>query len=100
MATLIEIHNLAVGAPSLQQRFYAARLRAAWDVRNEAPATANHAARLVWANKVLNDYQGSGSFYEYSTFLANATIQAAGNAATDNDILFVVNSFVNDWSDV
>jgi hypothetical protein len=98
MATLIEIHNLAAGAPLLQQRFYAARLRAAWDIRNESPATQNHAARLVWANEVLSSYQGSSSFYEYSTFLANPTIQANGNASTDNDILFVVISLVDDWA--
>ena len=98
MATLIEIHNLAVGAPQLQQRFYAARLRAAWDVRNEDPGTTNHAARIAWANIVLNNYQGSSSFYNYSTFLANATIQSSGSGATDNDIQFVVNSLVNDWS--
>lgn len=100
MATLIEIHNLAVGAPALQQRFYAARLKAAWDIRNEDAGTANHAARLAWANKVLGSYQASGSFYEYATFLANPTIQTSGSQSTDNDIQFVVNSLANDWSAV
>ena len=98
MATLREIHSLAVGSPDLQQRFFAARLKAAWDVWNEPSNMPNNAKRLTWAIGVLNNYQGSNSFGEYSRFLSNATIQTAGAAATDNDIQFVVNSFIDAWS--
>ena len=100
MATLREIHGLAVGSPELQQRFFAARLKAAWDIRNEPSNTPGHAQRLTWANAVLTSYQGASTFYDYATFLSNPTIQTAGNEATDNDIQFVVNSLVNDWSAV
>lgn len=98
MATLIQIHNAVMGAPLLRQRFSAARLQAAWDILNESAATPSHAARLAWANKIITDYDADLDA-EYRRFLSNATIQSAANP-TDNDIQFVVNSFVNAWATV
>lgn len=97
MATLVEIHALAAGAPELRQRFAAARLKAAWDVLNESSGTTNHAARLVWANKIIDGYE-TDLDVEWRRFLSNATIQAVGVAATDNDIQFVVNSFTDTFA--
>lgn len=93
MATLDEIHALAVGMPLLRQRFAAARLKAAWDILNEDAGTTNHAERLVWANAVLGAYDGTPFVeVEYRRFLSNSTIQTTGNASSDNDVQFVVNS--------
>jgi hypothetical protein len=50
MATLTQIYSLVEGYPDLKQRFLAARLKAAWDILNEAVNTENHANRLIWAN--------------------------------------------------
>lgn len=97
MATLDEINDLVVGAPKLRQRFQASRLKAAWNILNEAANTTNHAARLTWANKIINIYE-SDLDKEYRRFLSNATIQTAGNSATDNDIDFVVSSFVDTFA--
>jgi hypothetical protein len=96
-ATLQQIYDLALGAPALRQRMAAARLKAAWDIRNEAANTPSHAERLAWANAVLADPLVNLD-REYRIFLSNVTVRAAGNAATDNDIEFVVGSFVTAWA--
>jgi hypothetical protein len=98
-ATLQQIHNAVVGAPLLRQRFAAARLKAAWDVLNESAGTTNHAARLAWANKVIASYEADLD-PEFRRFLSNATIQTSGNNASDNDVQFVVNSFLNTFAGV
>lgn len=96
---LIDIHSLVVGTPELEQRFCAARLKAAWDVINEDAGTPSHAARLVWADKIVTDYFADKD-KEYRRFLSNATIQSSGAASTDNDISFVVASFLNTYAGV
>lgn len=93
-ATLQNIHDLAFGGAQLRQRFLAARLKAAWDVLNEDAQAPNHAARLAWAEKVLANPEADAQ-REYLRFLSNTTIQAWGGASTDNDVQFVVNSFVD-----
>lgn len=98
MATLQQIDELVLGVPTLFQRFRAARIKAAWDIINENPATANHADRLVWANAIIADYETSDIQSEYRLFLSNTTIQTSGIASTDNDIQYVVNSFIDTWA--
>jgi len=99
MANLVEIHSLLVGAPQLQQRFIAARVKASWDILNESADTDGHTERLAWAEKILDD-SSADLTPEYNRFLSNTTIQANGTDSTDNDIQFVVNSFVNTWAGV
>ena len=99
MATLAELDALIVGCPLLRQRFRAARLKAAWDVINESGATPSHTERLVWANKVVGDYEKDLD-KEYRWACSNSTIQSSGAASTDNDINFVVAGFINAWSGV
>ena len=82
---------------NLHARVAAACLKASWAIRNEDVGTTNHTERLAWANGILASHQGmvdaATSMFLY--FLSNATIQASGDDATDNDIEFVVNSFIN-----
>lgn len=94
MPTLMQVHEFANGAPALRQRFSGARLVAAWNVLNEDPGTANHAARLTWAEKILADYDADLS-PEFLRFLSNATIQAQGGTATDGQIMTAVTGLVN-----
>lgn len=98
MATLQQIDELVLGVPTLFQRFRAARIEAAWDILNEDPSTENHVDRLAWANTVVSDYVGGNIQSEYRLFLSNATIQTSGIASTDNDIQYVVNTFVDTWA--
>lgn len=69
---------------------------AAEAVRTEDPGTANHANRLKWAKRVLNDHVDAGADMLKAVVAANAsatlaqitgasdaTIQAAVNAAID-----------------
>lgn len=100
MATLIQIDELVLGVPVLFQRFRAARIKATWDVINEDEQTAHHADRLVWANGIIDDYSGGDINQEYRLFLSNATIQSSGDLSSDNDIQYVVNSYVNTWAGV
>jgi hypothetical protein len=99
MPTLEQLDALIVGNPLLRQRFRAARIKAAWNVVNESAQTANHAARLVWANKVIANYEADLD-EEYRWMCSNPTIQANASASPDSDLEFVVASLINQWAGV
>lgn len=74
--------------------------KAARDVINEDAQTENHSNRIVWAawmraspSRVIGEANRA-----MLHVLDNATVAAAGNAATDNDVQFVVNGLVNQLS--
>lgn len=95
---LLDIYNLAVsGGEGLKERVGGACLKAAYDIVNEDPVTANHANRMIWAQEVLQNFMTKAN-QMYLTVLANATIQASGTNSTDNDIQFVVNSLINQFA--
>ncbi len=97
MATLVDIYNLK-NSSSLRNRLAVALAAAAEDVRTEAAATANHAERFAWATGgVLSSANGPEVEARRLMwmFLQNATIQASGEASTDNDVQFVTNGLVD-----
>lgn len=94
---LLETFNLAISKGPLHARVCAAALKAAYDIRYEDPAILNHTNRIVWSNQVLSDFETKGNEM-YLSALANATIRAAGENATDNDIQFVVNGLVDQFA--
>jgi hypothetical protein len=71
--------------------------KAARDVQNESAETANHAERYVWACTVrVNPETIIAEAHKWIlAILDNATVAAAGNEATDNDVQFVVNGLVD-----
>lgn len=84
---------------TLNKQVVAAIIKAAADVKAEDPATANHANRLAWATKVSrHDAAVQEMALRRWEILSNSTIAAAPATATDNDVQFVVNSFVNQWA--
>ena len=85
---------------NLYRQIMAAIAKAAQDVAVEDPQTAEHEDRLAWSERVRS--RGvAGLEHEADRFLVrvleNATIAADPEAATDNDVQFVVNSLVNDF---
>ena len=97
---LIDIYNAWRGeATTLKAKFIGACLLAAYNILNEDPGTENHANRLVWANAVIGgetaDVEAKAVQHLRYAVASNATIQATGNDATDNDVQFVVNSQIN-----
>lgn len=76
--------------------------KAARDVINEDEGTANHAERYVWACAIRQtpDNIITESHKWMPAVLDNATVSAAGNSATDNDVQFVVNSLVDTMAGV
>jgi hypothetical protein len=93
MATLIQIYN-ARRSNELKARTESALLVASGDVQNEDPGITNHAERLAMANACLSNeayLQECLNLTMYSV-ATNANIAADPDAATDNDIQFVVNS--------
>jgi hypothetical protein len=97
MATLLETFNLRNTSSGLRNRLAVACVRSAVDVLNEAANTTNHAQRVKWANATLADAQGMAEKMMWG-LLANATVASAGEAATDNDILFVVSSLIDTFA--
>lgn len=67
------------------------------DVLNEDPGTANHVNRVIWAKDALVNAEAVAGRMFWGV-LGNATIAAAGEAATDNDIQFVVNGLINTFA--
>ena len=101
--SLVNIYNCWAGQSGLlKAKFIAAILKASYAIVNEDAGTANHANRLIWANAVLN---GTVAAVEEKAFqhlryaiASNATLQAAGDAATDNDVEFIVASQINTFA--
>ena len=91
MATLLDIYNLLHSDGDLWKKTEAAAWKAATAIVYEDPGTANHAARLEWANTVLAD-AAAWVVANKTKLLENATIQSAGHSSTDNDVEFVVAS--------
>ena len=90
---LLDTYHLINSDGDLWKKAYAAAFIAATAVIYENPATTNHAARLTWANATRADLAG-WVVANKAKILENATILAAGNLATDNDVQFVVDSLV------
>ena len=91
MATLLERYHLMHSDGDLWRKVEAAALKAATAIKYEDPGTTNHAARLEWANTVFAD-AAAWTQDNKTKVLENATVVAAGNSATDNDVEFVVAS--------
>jgi hypothetical protein len=94
MATLLEAYNLRHQTITLRSRVIAAVAKKAIDVLNEVPATENHAARLTWAKATLADAGTTADKIMWAV-IADAAILAAGDSATDTNILTAVANAIN-----
>ncbi len=95
-----EIYDAATDAVHvLRKQAAVACAKAAADILNESPATANHAQRVQWARLVIKP-AGPTAMAERMVWkiLENATIQAAPTTATDSDVQFVVNALVDTFA--
>lgn len=90
------VYSLAVDNGSLAQRMTVAVAAAAQAVFAEDAQTANHAARLAWAQTAITDPIGMGKKMVWGV-LADPAIQAAGVGATDAQIQTSVNALVNQF---
>lgn len=99
---LLDIYNLYTErGGTIQARFEAAILKAAWNVYNEPAGTQNHAQRLAWATRMLDDAEASGK--EAKRFLRyaiawNSVLQEQGEKTTDSDIEFIVNAQIDKFA--
>ena len=92
-----DIYTAATNDASvLRKQVAVAIFQAAVDIINEDPATANHGNRLVWARRVTASNTAPVIEAERWIWkvLENATIQAATETSTDNDVQFAVNSIL------
>lgn len=88
----------ALGAdPTWRARCQTAGLQAATNVMSEEDTTPGHDVRAAWANKVLlNPSLQSPAI----AFGVAAQPGITGPDATDQDILFTINSMVDAWAGV
>jgi hypothetical protein len=96
MATLTQVSQLLDTTGELYHKVRGAIINKASVVYNEAPATTNHANRLLWAKDVLlagNVDQRTKEMYRMC--MTNVTIVTAGEAALDTDVEWVVDFFLN-----
>lgn len=95
MATYINLWKISEDS-AFRQKTQAACAIAANNIVLEAPATANHAARLVWAKQALQNIERAGEDVIWAVLAAFAadTLPAI-NAKTDAEIQSAVNAIVN-----
>jgi hypothetical protein len=92
---LVDIYNCwAAEGGLLKAKFIGACLKSAYYITIEDSGTANHANRLTWANSILS---GTKEAVEAAVLkhiryavAGNATLQAAGDDVTDNDVEYIV----------
>lgn len=95
---LIDIYNAKYDEDSdFRKQVAGACFIAAMDIINESPSTNNHANRIIWANKTINNPKGAATAM-LSSVLTNATIRATLPEPVDNDVQFVVNSFIDTYA--
>jgi hypothetical protein len=91
-----ERYNLGADAV-FRARCQSGALEAATNVMSEDPSTNGHSERTAWANKVLlNPSLQSQAI----SFGVAAQPGITGPEATDQDVLFTINSLVNAWAGV
>jgi hypothetical protein len=94
MALLIDLNKLKNDA-SLRARFDSAIDKSASDVLVESVETTNHAVRIKWAKDALYNKDIDMVNRMIGLFMQNATLQISGLAVSDNDILFIVASYID-----
>lgn len=83
--------------PSVQQQIEVAVIHDVEDIKNEDPATPDHANRLAWATWANKNSSVAWNPFGWPVAM-NSTIQAAvqadpsGATVADNDVQFVVTS--------
>lgn len=97
MATLSQLYSLRYSSDGLRNRLTAACATAAQDVLNESTGTSNHEQRVKWAYAALANAPAMAESMMWG-LIGNATIQTAGEAATDGDIQFVCNGLINTYA--
>lgn len=93
----LDTYNLRYQTVTLKNRAMVAVAKAAYDILNEDPGYANHANRIIWARQALANAAGKAEEMLWG-IVTNPTIAAAGESATDNDIQFVVNSYIDSFA--
>lgn len=92
--TLAQSYIAAVDTGTNTTRVAAAVAIAASAVLTESGGTPNHAARLAWAQKTLNDPVTMGKKVIWGV-VADANVQAAGANPSDAIVQTSVNSLVD-----
>lgn len=94
---LKELYQAFTGQTDFLFQVAGACLVASRDILNEAPATANHTNRIIWANVAKKNPKDMARRMLVSV-LDNASVAATVPAATDNDVQFVVNSLIDTFA--
>ena len=95
MATYAELFTLRSNS-DLKNKITVACIIAAESIRNEAPATANHDNRLLWAKAVFANPEVEADRMLWAVFAQNASATVAQiTGATDAAIQTAVNNAVN-----
>lgn len=90
---LIDTYNLKSNA-EFKARVSAAIATASNNIINEDVGTANHTERLAWAKESIKNAESAAEQMLWLV-VQNPTIQTNGLSSSDNDIQFVVNSYID-----
>lgn len=99
MATYTELRGL-INDPTLKDKISVALLIAAETIRTEDQQTTNHANRVKWAKKVLQDPDGNADDMLRALLAQNASLTVAQiQGVTDANLQTAVNNAVNLFAD-
>lgn len=99
MATYVELRGL-INDPALKDRVSIALLVAAESIRTEDSGTANHANRVKWAKKILQDPDGNADDMLRALLAQNASLSVAQiQGVSDSALQAAVNNAVNVFAD-
>ena len=93
MPSLLEVYNLRYGG-SLKPRVTVAIAKACFSIFAEPGSTSNHAERVAWAKSALQNTTVVAESMMWAV-ISDSAILAAGNSATDGEIVSAVNSFID-----
>lgn len=94
----VDTYNLRYNSATLKPKTEVAVVTAATNVLNEDAGTANHANRILWAQWALKNSKQATEQMLWGV-VGNATIVADGDSASDADVQFVVNSYIDSFAD-
>ncbi len=102
-ATLNDIFSIRFSSSEVLNRTAAACMKAAADIKNESVGTANHVARVLWADLALADPMQAGRQMVVELAL-NPKVQvdfregSESNGVSDDDIIYVVASNIDKYA--
>lgn len=97
MTVYDDMYALRFESSNIKNRTIVGVAKAAMDIFAEDAGTANHAARLAWAQIAIVNTESEAGRFMWGV-LSDSTVRGAGELATDAQIQSALDAVVNDFA--